>query len=60
MSTTEDEMTDFEKMIETQAQLAEIVSSYRKSLIESGVPEDSALVLTIEFQKEIISAAVKK
>ena len=51
------ELTDYEKLVEGVAQLASLVSAYYKSLIDNGFIEKDALVLTIDYQNEIISLA---
>lgn len=55
-----DEKTDFEKLIESVHQLADIVRTYYELLIEKGFTAEEALKLTVEYQNAIISTARKQ
>lgn len=54
-----DEKTDFEKFLNGLLAFADIVSRYYKALIENGLDEDTALHLTIEYQKHILNLKPK-
>jgi len=48
-----DERTDFEKLIDGINELAVGISKYHHGLIESGISEQDALELTLQYQHEI-------
>jgi hypothetical protein len=50
-----EELTDFEKLIESVNQLAALVYEYYKALKEKGFSEGAALMLSADYQKEIIN-----
>lgn len=49
-----EELTDFEKMIEGTTQFAAMIYTYYQALKDNGFPEPIALALTIEYQKEAV------
>lgn len=55
-----DEKTDFEKLIDSAAQLATVVRAYYKSLTEEGFTEEQAFKMSIEYQNSIMNMAGKK
>ena len=50
-----DELTDYEKAVDAMCTLARLTRVYYETLIESGFSDKDALILTIEYQKEIIT-----
>ncbi len=54
-----DDLTNFEKLIDAISQMAAVVSAYHKALLEQGFSEENALLLTIEYQKELLGMAKK-
>lgn len=50
-----DELTDFEKLIQGISQFAALVRAYYEALRESGFLHKDAMVLTTQYQKEIIN-----
>lgn len=49
-----------EKLMESMGAVAEMVGLYYRCLVNSGIAEDSALVLTVSFQEHFLSQANKK
>ena len=49
-----DDLTEFEKMINSISQFAALIIAYYNALIEGGMDEDQAIFLTAEYQREII------
>jgi hypothetical protein len=54
-----EELTNFEKLIEAVGQMAAVVAQYHKALLEQGLSESDALLLTTEYQKELLNMAKK-
>lgn len=52
-----EELTDYEKLIESVNQLAALISEYHIALINKGFTKKEALQITIEYQKEILAMA---
>ena len=52
-----EELTDFEKLIESTLQLAKFVRAYYDHLLECGFSEKQAMVLATQYQKDILSMA---
>jgi len=52
-----DELTDFEKLMESVNQLAVLVKAYCNALVEQGFGYEEAILLTKEYQKSIIELA---
>lgn len=55
-----DEKTEFEKLIDSVHQLAEVVFVYHKVLMEKGFSKDEALALAVAYQNSIMGMAVRK
>lgn len=49
-----EELTQYEKLIEGVAQLAAVVKAYYDALRESGLSHKDAMSLTIEYQKSLL------
>lgn len=52
-----EELTDFEKLVESTLQLAKFVRAYYDHLLECGFSEKQAMVLATQYQKDILSMA---
>jgi len=55
-----EELTDFEKAVESVALLAGLIKAYYDALIEQGMTKKDALYLTGEYQKQMLSGFGKK
>jgi hypothetical protein len=55
-----DELTDYEKLIEAISNLADTVHTYYERLIENGFSPEQALSLCIQYQKDIMTMAKGK
>jgi hypothetical protein len=55
-SSSDDDLTDFEKAIEGITPLAALIAAYYNALVESGLSKKDALTLTIEYQKQMLSS----
>lgn len=51
-----EELTQYEKMIEGISQFAMLIYAYYSALIENGFSRKDALVLTIEYQRQILQS----
>ena len=52
-----DELTDFEKLVESTLQLAKFVRAYYDHLLECGFTEKQAMALATQYQKDILGMA---
>jgi len=50
-----EELTDFEKLVQGVSQFATLVRAYYDALIESGFSHKDAMVLTVQYQKDVIN-----
>lgn len=50
-----EELTPYEKMLDGVAQFATLIRTYYVSLTESGFSHDDAMVLTMDYQKELVA-----
>jgi len=55
-----EELTDFEKLIECVSQFATLIREYYKALVESGFSKNEAMLLAVEYQKEVLGMAKPK
>ena len=55
-----EELTEFEKAIDSVALLAGLVKAYYDALIEQGMTKKDALYLTGEYQKQLLSGLGKQ
>ena len=52
-----DELTEYEKAIESTNRLAQVISAYYLALLEAGISRDDVLAIVVQYQKEILTAA---
>jgi hypothetical protein len=52
-----DELTDFEKLVQGISQFAALVRAYYEALKESGFTHKDAMVLTAQYQKDVLNMA---
>lgn len=52
-----DELTDFEKLVQGVNQFATLVRAYYDALVESGFSEKDAMVLTAQYQRDVLDMA---
>lgn len=55
-----DERTPYEQLIDGISQFAEVIRAYYNALREQGFAHKDAMLLTIEYQKEIMGMGKPK
>jgi hypothetical protein len=54
-----EELTDFEKNVESMGTFATLIREYYKALLESGFDNKEALMLTVEYQKSMLVSIMR-
>jgi hypothetical protein len=54
-----EELTEFEKNVESMNTFASLIREYYKALLESGFGDKDALMLTVEYQKSMLASIIR-